>query len=164
MKARFENNTIVLYAQLPQSFKNDDVCILGGMENLSKEEQENLGFYDVIEPELGPMEMYGPVKWDAGLNSFIYEKRTKPITVQKTLTKYQFLSRFTPTERLAIITASKQLPEVELFWEMFKIAEEIDLTNTETIAGVQMLEKLKLIEIGRALEILMMTTPVLVDH
>ena len=154
MKARVENGLIVLYAQLPQSFKNDDVCILGGMENLSKQELENLGFFDVIEPELLPMEMYGPVKWDESLNSFIYEKRTKPVAVQKILTKYQFLSRFTSAERLAIINASKQSPEVELFWEMFKIAEEIDLTNAETIAGVRMLEPAGLIVAGRAAEIL----------
>lgn len=79
MKARIGNGQIVVYPQLPLTFKNDKVSILGGMEYLSKEELEELGFYDIIEPVLTENEIYGAPKWDEGLNSFIYEKISKPV-------------------------------------------------------------------------------------
>jgi len=154
MKARMKSGEVVLYPTLPQTFKNDDIVILGGLELLTTEELEALGFYDVEEPVLTDTQMYLGVVWSEGGRP-IYRIIDKPIIPKSTIyTKYQFLTRFTLAERLAIFAAAKQLPEAELWLEMFKICEEVDLTHAETITGVQMLEASGLITAGRAEEIM----------
>jgi len=51
MKAAVENGRIVnIYKSLPNSLKTPKKYILGGANNLSKEELEDLGIYDVVRP------------------------------------------------------------------------------------------------------------------
>lgn len=71
-----------------------------------------------------------------------------------TLTKYAFLSRFTTQEKLAIFGAESSNVMIRLFLETFRVCSDIELTNLETIQGVQMLESSGLIAPGRASEIL----------
>ena len=75
-------------------------------------------------------------------------------TIKNSLTKYQFMSRFTAEERIAITTASTQSPELADWMELFKLTEEMNLNDPQTIAGVQMLEAGGIIGVGRANEIL----------
>lgn len=79
-----------------------------------------------------------------------------PVTI---LTKFQFMSRLTIAERLAIYAAEAGSPIIRMWLEMFKICEEIDTINADTIAGVQMLEQAGLIAEGRAAEILGTNAP-----
>ena len=79
-----------------------------------------------------------------------------PVTV---LTKFQFMSRLTIAERLAIYAAEAGSPMIRMWLEMFKICEEIDTTNPDTITGIQMLEQSGLIAEGRAAEILGTNAP-----
>ena len=74
-----------------------------------------------------------------------------PITV---LTKYQFMNRLTVPERIAIFELESSNSMVKMWLEMFKIADEIDVTNAETIAGVNMLSQLGVITSDRITEIL----------
>jgi hypothetical protein len=75
-------------------------------------------------------------------------------TIKNSLTKYQFMSRFTATERITMETASSQSPELADWVTLFKLTEEINLGDPNTIAGVTMLETVGIIGTGRAAEIL----------
>jgi hypothetical protein len=70
------------------------------------------------------------------------------------LTKLEYMMRFTDAELAAIYTAAKQSVQVEVWLEKFKLAQEINLADTQTIAGVQALESAGLLDAGRAAEIL----------
>jgi hypothetical protein len=66
------------------------------------------------------------------------------------MTKFQFISRLTLAERVAIYTAEDTNPVIKMWLEMFRICEEIELDNPDTREGVQMLEALGFIAAGRA--------------
>jgi hypothetical protein len=68
----------------------------------------------------------------------------------KPMTKFQFISRLTLAERVAIYTAEDTNPVIKMWLEMFRICEEIELDNPDTREGVQMLEALGFIAAGRA--------------
>lgn len=78
----------------------------------------------------------------------------KDKTKSKPLTKFQFISRLTMGERLAIYTAENTNPTIKMWLEMFRICQEIEPDNPDTIQGVQMLEALGFIGVGRAEQIL----------
>jgi hypothetical protein len=75
-------------------------------------------------------------------------------TIKNSLTKYQFMSRFTATERITMEGASAQSPELADWITLFKLTEEINLGDPNTIGGVTMLETVGIIGVGRASEIL----------
>lgn len=68
------------------------------------------------------------------------------------LTQLAFLRRFTAEERI-IIRASTD-PGVEDFLHLLGMAQEILLDDPDTVAGVNYLEQLGLLEEGRAAEVL----------
>jgi len=75
-------------------------------------------------------------------------------TIKNSLTKYQFMSRFTATERITMEGSSAQSPELADWITLFKLTEEINLGDPNTIGGVTMLETVGIIGVGRAAEIL----------
>jgi len=82
---------------------------------------------------------------------------TRPVldkTIKNSLTKYQFMSRFTAAERITMEGASAQSPELADWIMLFKLTEEIKLGDPNTIGGVTMLETVGIIGVGRAAEIL----------
>jgi len=55
MKASVQNGRIVnIYKSLPNSLKTPTKHILGGANNLSKEELQEIGIYDVVKPSFDP--------------------------------------------------------------------------------------------------------------
>jgi len=70
------------------------------------------------------------------------------------LTPLEFLNRFTDEEAVTIIGLSKTDPAVELWWVKYNKAQDIDLDDPQTIAGVNALESATIIGTGRAAEIL----------
>lgn len=72
----------------------------------------------------------------------------------RTVTKLEYLRRFTQVERIAIRAASTQSPELADYLAMLEIAQDIDLDDPDTVAAVTMLEQAGLIAAGRAAEIL----------
>jgi len=74
-----------------------------------------------------------------------------------TLTRLQFMERFTDAELVAIYDAASVSTAVLVWLEKLRATEQITLTDPRTVAGVQALEAQKLIEVGRVNEIL---TPV----
>jgi hypothetical protein len=72
----------------------------------------------------------------------------------RTLTKLEYMNRFTDAELAAIYMAAKSNVQVEVWLDKFKLAEEINLDDPSTIAGVQALEAAGLLSTGRSAEIL----------
>lgn len=87
--------------------------------------------------------------WDG--NDFA--RPPKPI-VKQNLTHRQFLKRLTAQEFKSIRQAANNNPDVDMFLYLFERAQEIDLADPDTLAGVQMLESAGLLANGRAAEIL----------
>lgn len=73
---------------------------------------------------------------------------------ERRLTKLQFRSRFTLTEKVALYTAAESQVLIRIFLDDVNAAEYIDLNDPVTVAGVEALESYGLIAEGRAQEIL----------
>lgn len=72
----------------------------------------------------------------------------------KIVTKRGFIKRFSVEEYATIKAAAQQNAMLDYYWQQFMLAENIDLGDPDTIAGVTMLEQVGLIAQGRAQEIL----------
>jgi len=70
------------------------------------------------------------------------------------ITKREFLTRITPEEFAIIKGATLVNAVVDYFWQLFMVAEDIDLAHQDTISGVTMMEQAGLLATGRAAEIL----------
>jgi hypothetical protein len=75
-------------------------------------------------------------------------------TPVRTLTKLQYMNRFTDGELASIYTAAKSNVAVEIWLEKFKLASEVNLDDASTVAGLQAMEAVGLLASGRAAEIL----------
>lgn len=74
--------------------------------------------------------------------------------ISRTLTKLEYLRRFTVEERVAIRAAAEQNPVLADYLQLMELAQEINTGDADTIAAVTMLEQAGLIAAGRAQEIL----------
>jgi len=70
------------------------------------------------------------------------------------ITLLAFRNRFTMAEKQGIYTAAETVVDIRVFLDDIAAASEIDLTDPQTIAGVQALEAVGLITTVRATEIL----------
>lgn len=86
-----------------------------------------------------------------------------PSPAQKPIiTKLAMINRFEDSEYVGILTAAKTDVEVEAWNNRFNAASYVDLSNQETIDGMNFLVSKNLITAARANEIL--TTPVSSDE
>ncbi len=83
-----------------------------------------------------------------------YREVPEPPAPNYIITKYAFLIRFTTAERTAALTESKTNVSVEDFWSLLYAAEYVDLSNPETIAGVDLLVSLGILTPARGQEVL----------
>lgn len=77
-----------------------------------------------------------------------------PAIVARTLTKLEYLRRFTVDERVAIRAAAASNPLLADYLQLMELATEIDTADPDTVSAVTMLEQAGLIDAGRAEEIL----------
>lgn len=154
MKARIEDGTIVIYSELPKSFKNDEVNIIGEFDRLSKEELEGYGFYDIIEPKISENQTYGKPYWDDLISGYIYAIIDKPYKLPNPISKSQFLSKFSQAEKIAIFSKENENITIKIWLEIFRASNEIQLTDQSISDGVYYLESAGILAIGRAAEIL----------
>ena len=84
----------------------------------------------------------------------IRQKEVKAAPVPRTITKLEYLRRFTTAERVAIRAAAVANPVLDDYLNLMELAQEINLDDTDTVAAVQMLEQAWLIAAGRAAEVL----------
>ena len=85
--------------------------------------------------------------WSSEFNTFVLKSNVQ-------LTKRMFIKRFTATEYSTIKTAAAANSTLDYYWQLFMLADYIDLTDPDTISGVSMLETVGLLAPGRAQEIL----------
>lgn len=71
-----------------------------------------------------------------------------------TISKSEFLHRFTATERTAILTASKSSIVVEGYLFLIQARDTIELSDPEISSGVRLIEQAGIIAAGRASQIL----------
>jgi hypothetical protein len=69
-------------------------------------------------------------------NTYADNEYVSPSNVHTVFTKLEIMKRFTTAELQSIYTAAKTIVPVEVWLDMFKIAESIDVTDPETIAGM----------------------------
>lgn len=79
---------------------------------------------------------------------------TPPAVPTRVITKLAFMNRFTMEELAAIYTAAKTEVMVEVFLDKLKLAEYVDVTDPQTIAGLQALAASGLLTEARVQEIL----------
>lgn len=84
----------------------------------------------------------------------VAEKPAVFAPVQRTISKLEYLRRFTGEERITIRAAAKVTPVLEDYLAMLELAQDINLDDVDTVAAVQMLEVVGLIADGRAAEVL----------
>ena len=84
----------------------------------------------------------------------IRQKEVEAVPVPRTITKLEYLRRFTTDERVAIRAAASANPVLDDYLKLMELAQEINLDDPDTIAAVQMLEQSGLIAAGRAVEVL----------
>ena len=76
------------------------------------------------------------------------------VVVGRTLTKLEYLRRFTDKERIAIRAAAEQNAALADYLQLMEAAQDINTGDEDTVAAVTMLEQVGLIAAGRAQEIL----------
>jgi len=76
------------------------------------------------------------------------------VAAPRRLTHKGFSDRFTDAEMQAILAAAETNAALKTWWEMFKLARDINLDDPATQGGVQALEIAGLIGEGRAAEVL----------
>ena len=74
--------------------------------------------------------------------------------VGRTLSKLEYLRRFTVEERVAIRAAAEQNAVLADYLQLMELAQDINTGDPDTVAAVTMLEQAGLIAAGRAQEIL----------
>ena len=76
------------------------------------------------------------------------------VIVGRTMSRIAFMKRFTSDERIDIREAASQSVQLNDYFELMKLADEVDTADEYTLAGVHLLEFGGLIGEGRAVEIL----------
>jgi len=87
-------------------------------------------------------------------SSYIGRKFPKPAPIGTKITRLAMRNRFTFAEKVDIENAKATDAEVKVFADDMVAANYIDLSDQNTIDGVNMLEQKGLIDAGRASEIL----------
>lgn len=102
--------------------------------------------HHVLYSPVSAQELQTRYEWDALSSTFVL-KTAK-------ITKREFIKRFTVVEYATIKQAATQNAALDYYWQLFMLAEFIDLADPDTLSGVYMLEQAGLIAAGRAREIL----------
>lgn len=92
-------------------------------------------------------ELISKYTWDSDGCQFI-------IPVTKKLSKREFLKKLTPIEYASIKTAANTNAIVDYYWQLFMVADYIDLTDPDVLNGLLALESINLLASGRAQEII----------
>lgn len=82
------------------------------------------------------------------------QKEVETVPIPRTITKLEYLRRFTTDERVAIRAAASANPVLDDYLKLMELAQEINLDDQDTVSAVNMLEQAGLIALGRAAEVL----------
>jgi len=70
------------------------------------------------------------------------------------ITRLAFMRRFSDVELATIYSAESQSAQLRVWMDKFRLAEEISLDDPEIVGGVNTLEQMGLLAMGRAAEVL----------
>lgn len=87
-------------------------------------------------------------QWDVETRGFV-------VKVQRILTKKDFLKRLTPQEYIGIKSAAQSNGNVDYYWQLFMLAEEINLDDPDTVSGLNLLVYAGLLQSDRVQQILL---------
>ena len=102
--------------------------------------------HHVYESPISAQELNNRYEWSAEYSSFINK--------DSRLSKRNFIKKFSVQEYALIKTAAAQNATLDYYWQLFMLAEYVDLADADTISGIQMLEQVGLLQQGRSEEIL----------
>ena len=128
-----KNNSVVNSIEAESDF----ISTLTGYDYIIQSEIGGIG-YSYINEELTPPEV-----------PEIITPTPEPVLI---ISKLEFLRRFTAEERIAIRASTN--PIIVDFMELLNLAENVRLDDADTIAGVNYLESIALLAVGRAAIIL----------
>lgn len=74
---------------------------------------------------------------------------TPPINIKTTFSKLTIMQRFSQAEMAAIYTAAQTNVSVQVWLDMFKVADLIDVTDPATISGINALVSANLLASAR---------------
>lgn len=100
----------------------------------------------VVQSHDYPLDLYTHTEFDPDVGPIV--------TTGRTMTKLEYLRRFTQAERIAIRTVAASNPVLDDYMQLLELATEINTADPDTVAAVHMLEAAGLIAAGRAGEIL----------
>lgn len=95
------------------------------------------------------------VEWP--FDEFLHVEIQDDVLTQKpamTLTRLEYMNRFTDNELVGIYSTAKVNPLLEVWLEKFKAAQEINSSDPKTVEGLLLLEAVGLLAQGRSMEIL----------
>lgn len=87
-------------------------------------------------------------------NGKFSEPTPEPIPYIKEMSKYEFMCRFTNIELQNIYLEAKTNIQIEIWLDMYRMAQVVDKQDPNLIAGLEYLELMGKIGVGRAAEIL----------
>lgn len=162
MKARNENNTIVLYPELPIHYSSATLGTpLVDFRTMSDDIHESEGFFDVIIPDFDYYtQKLGKIYWDEVNKIFTYPIEILDIPIPRSfkretiLTPKQFLSRFTLSEWENIENACTQSSAMRFWMKKYDKSQDIDLEDQETIDGINAMVTFSLVTEERKNEIM----------
>lgn len=101
----------------------------------------------VSEINISKADLLDHYQWDSDVVMFVDR-------VSRILTKAQFLKRLTPQEYAAIKQAASQNGEIDYYWQLFMVADHVNIDDPDTIMGVTLLSAAGLLSAERVTEIL----------
>ena len=106
-----------------------------------------------------PEEPYVEIPEEADVRDFwdgetLTKAEPLPLDVRTHLSRMQFRSRFTSAEKVALYTAAETDVMIKVFLDDLSSAEFVDVTDEDTVAGIEYIEQLGLISGQRKSEIL----------
>lgn len=78
-------------------------------------------------------------------SEYVWENDSFNLSPKRILTKKDFLKRLMPQEYVQIKQAASVNTYVDYYWQLFMLAEHIDLNDPDTIGGIMMLSQAGLI-------------------
>jgi hypothetical protein len=102
--------------------------------------------HSVSESVLTKAELEAGYEWQVGAGWVV--KQTRKIS------KKDFIKRLTAAEYSNIKTAAAANATLDYYWQMFLLAEWINLDDPDTVLGVNMLGQVGLLSAGRPAEVL----------
>lgn len=156
----FEGQWVPVY-NLPQRFRLADGTTRTDLKSMTDEELEAIGIYKVTVTtptydSATEMPVPGEITVVDGVAAMTQTIASLPTPVppSRILTRLAFLDRFSVQELTTLYTAAPASPQIQVWLDMYRVSDEINLDDPRLVAGVEGLESAGILSVGRAAEVL----------